>query len=83
MAGLGRYELILLEKQFVGRVKKCCERNGMITEQQESILEGINREKIRWMEKTPKGKKPIQVKVFSNPSCKQPQSSFLISSYWW
>jgi hypothetical protein len=45
MAGLARYELTLLEKQFVGRVKKCCEISGMITEQQESILEGINREK--------------------------------------
>jgi hypothetical protein len=33
MAGLGRYELTLLEKQFVGRVKKCCEISGMITEQ--------------------------------------------------
>jgi hypothetical protein len=55
MAGLGRYELTLLEKQFVGRVKKYCEKNGMITEQQESILEGINREKIRWMKKTAQG----------------------------
>jgi len=45
MAGLGRYELICLKKQFVGRVKKCCEISGMITEQQESILEGINRKK--------------------------------------
>jgi hypothetical protein len=27
----------------------------MITEQQESILEGINREKIGWMKKTPQG----------------------------
>jgi hypothetical protein len=53
MAGLGRYELNLSEKQFVGRVKECCEISGMITEQQESILEGINREKITWMKKTP------------------------------
>ena len=51
MAGLGRYELTLLEKQFVGRAKEYCEKDGMITEQQESILEGINREKIRWMKK--------------------------------
>ena len=55
MPVLGPYELTLLEKQFVGRVKKYCERNGMITEQQESILEGINREKIRWMKKTAQG----------------------------
>jgi hypothetical protein len=51
MPVLGRYELTLLEKQFVGRVKEYCEKNGMVTEQQESILEGINREKIRWMKK--------------------------------
>jgi hypothetical protein len=44
-----------LEKQFVGRVKEYCEKNGMITEQQESVLEGINREKIRWMKKIPQG----------------------------
>jgi hypothetical protein len=52
MAVLGRYELTLLEKQFVGRMKEYCEKDGMITEQQESILEGINREKIRWMKTT-------------------------------
>ena len=51
-AVLGRYELTLLEKQFVGRIKEYCEKDGMITEQQESILEGINREKIRWMKTT-------------------------------
>jgi len=32
MAVLGRYELTLLENQFVGRVKEYCEKNGMITE---------------------------------------------------
>ena len=53
IAILGHYKLTLLEKQFVGRVKEYCEKNGMITEQQESILKGINREKIRWMKKTP------------------------------
>lgn len=52
MAVLGRYELTPLKKQFVGRVKEYCEKNGIITEQQESILEGINREKIRWMKTT-------------------------------
>jgi hypothetical protein len=56
MAVLGPYELTLLENQFVGRVKEYCEKNGMITEQQGSILEGINREKIRWMKKTSPGK---------------------------
>lgn len=56
MAVLGHYELTLLEKQFVGRVKEYIEKNGMITEQQESISEGIYREKIRWMKKTAQGK---------------------------
>jgi hypothetical protein len=45
----------------MGRIMQCegmawgkiHRENGMITEQQESILEGINREKIRWMKKTP------------------------------
>jgi hypothetical protein len=55
MAGLGRYELSLLEKQFVGRVKEYIQENEMITEQQESILEGIYREKIRGMKKTGQG----------------------------
>jgi hypothetical protein len=55
MTVLGRYELSLLEKQFVGRIKEYCEKNGMITEQQESILEGINRETIRWMKTTAQG----------------------------
>ncbi len=44
--------LTLPEKQFVGRVKEYIQKNGMITEQQESILEGIYREKIRWMKTT-------------------------------
>jgi hypothetical protein len=52
MAILGHYELTLLEKQFVGRMKEYWEKDGMITEQQESILEGINREKTRWMKTT-------------------------------
>ena len=55
MAVIGRHELTLLEKQFVGRVKEYIQKNGMITEQQESILEGINREKIRWMKKASQG----------------------------
>ena len=55
MAILGHYELTLLEKQFVGRMKEYCEKDGMITEQQESILEGISREKVRWMKKTAQG----------------------------
>ena len=34
MAGLGRYELTLLEKRFAGRAKEYIQKNGMITEQQ-------------------------------------------------
>ena len=46
---LGRCELTTLEKQFVERLKEYFGKNGILTDQQESILEGIYREKIRWM----------------------------------
>ena len=62
MPVLGRYELTLSEKQFVGRVKEYCKKNGVITEQQESILEGINREKIRWMKKISQGEEAYTAK---------------------
>ena len=52
MTVLGRYELPFLEKQFVGRAKEYFEDNGTLTEQQESILEGIYREKFKWMKKS-------------------------------
>jgi len=48
---LGRYELTLREKQFVEAVKKYFNENKKVTNQQESILEGIYREKI-WIRKT-------------------------------
>ena len=48
---LNRYELTLLEKQFVERVKKYFDENGKLTEQQESILEGIFRGK-KWISQT-------------------------------
>ena len=38
---LERYELTLGEKQFVEAVKKYSNENGKVTDQQESILEGI------------------------------------------
>jgi len=44
-----------LEKQFVGRVKEYIQKNGIITEQQGSILEGINKGKNRWRKKTAQG----------------------------
>jgi hypothetical protein len=47
VSALGSCELTYLEKQFVGRAKEYFEENGMLTEQQESILEGIYRGKIR------------------------------------
>ncbi len=45
-------ELTYLERQFVRRVKEYFEENGELTDQQESILEGIYRGKIRWMRKS-------------------------------
>ena len=48
---LGRYELSLREKQFVEALKIYFNENGKITDQQESVLEGIYREKT-WMRKT-------------------------------
>ena len=54
-AVLGHYEFTLLEKQFVGRVKEYIQKNDMISEQQESISEGIYREKVRYLKKTTQG----------------------------
>ena len=51
VTALGRCELTYLEKQFVGRIEEYFEENGMLTEQQESILEGIYREKVRRIKK--------------------------------
>jgi hypothetical protein len=47
---LEQYELTLREKQFVEAVEKYFNRNGKITDQQESVLEGIYKEKI-WIRK--------------------------------
>ncbi len=52
VTALGHCELSYLEKQFVGRAKEYFEENGTLTEQQESILEGIYRGKIKWMKKS-------------------------------
>ena len=43
---LNWYELTWREKQFVEAVKRYFNENGILTEQQESILEGIYREKM-------------------------------------
>ncbi len=44
---LGRYELTVREKQFLEAVEKYFSENGKVTDQQESVLEGIYREKMR------------------------------------
>ena len=47
---LERHELTLRERQFVEAVEKYFNENGKITDQQESVLEGIYREKM-WIRK--------------------------------
>jgi len=51
ISGLSRYELTVLEKQFVQSVEQYFKQESLLTDQQESILEGIYREKTRWMKK--------------------------------
>jgi len=48
---LERDELTLRERQFVEAVKEYLNESRKVTDQQESILEGIYKEKI-WMRKT-------------------------------
>ena len=50
LSGLEGCELTLGEKQFVESVKRYFHKNGMMTDEQESILEGIYKEKI-WIRK--------------------------------
>ena len=47
---LKRHELTLREKQFVEAVEKYFHENGKVTDQQESVLEGIYREKM-WIKR--------------------------------
>jgi uncharacterized membrane-anchored protein len=47
---LNRCELTLRERQFVQAVERYFHENGKMTDQQESILEGICKEKI-WIGK--------------------------------
>jgi uncharacterized membrane-anchored protein len=53
---LVQYELTLREKQFIEAVEKYFYKNGQITDQQESVLKGIFREKI-WIKKVFCGQK--------------------------
>jgi hypothetical protein len=48
---LNRYELRFREKQFIEAVRQYYKKNGLLTEEQEFILEGIYREKISWIRK--------------------------------
>ena len=45
VSGLNRYELTGLEKRFVQSVGQYLKEKSMLTDQQESILEGVYREK--------------------------------------
>jgi len=49
VSALKQSELTSIERGFLQRVNEYFEKNSMLTEQQESILEGIHREKVRWM----------------------------------
>ncbi len=48
VSGLTRYELTALEKRFVQSVDQYFNENHQLTDQQESILEGLYREKTRF-----------------------------------
>jgi len=47
-SALKHYRLTEMEKRFVELTEQVHNQNGILTEQQESILEGIYREKKRW-----------------------------------
>jgi len=47
VSGLNRHELTRLERRFVQSVKQYFKAKSMLTDQQESILEGVYREKGR------------------------------------
>ena len=49
VSGLNRYELTELEQGFVQSVEQYFKHEGRLTEQQESILEGLYSEKTRWI----------------------------------
>ena len=60
---LEQHELTLRERQFVEAVEKYFHENGKVTDQQESVLEGIYREKM-WIKKAFCG----QSHLLKNPS---------------
>ena len=48
LLALNGYELTTCENRFVEAVRTRFDARGDLTDQQESILEGILREKVRW-----------------------------------
>jgi hypothetical protein len=57
---LEEYPLTLRERQFVEAVEKCLQKNGKVTDQQESMLEGIYKEKM-WISKAFRGDAAFQL----------------------
>jgi hypothetical protein len=51
VSGLNRYELTYLEERFIEAAKLSLEKQGRLTEQQESILESLYMEKTKWIRK--------------------------------
>ncbi len=51
LSGLSRYELTSLEKRFIEVAKHSLEEHGRLTEQQETMLESLYREKTKWIRK--------------------------------
>ncbi len=49
ISGLNRYELTGLEERFVQSVGQYFKEKSMLTEQQESILEGVYKEKTKFI----------------------------------
>ena len=48
MSKLNRFELTRCEKQFLELVTSYFDQKGILTEEQEVILEGLYREKMGW-----------------------------------
>jgi len=59
LSSLERHELTLRERQFVEAVEKYLDENGKMTDQQESVLEGIYKEKM-WIRKAFRGEAVFQ-----------------------
>ena len=51
VSGLSRYEMTYLEERFIEAAKLSLEKQGRLTEQQESILESLHVEKTKWIRK--------------------------------